>query len=74
MSAIEKGHSEALLRKMNLDTVSEFPPASFRAKILNTIGRSFGYHYVLSVLMDTKKEFPLRLLMLKISCYYRKRK
>jgi vacuolar iron transporter family protein len=55
MSAIEKGHAEALLGKMNLDPVSAFPPASFRAPTLNTIGKVFGYDYVLGVLMDTEK-------------------
>lgn len=55
MSAIEKGHAEALLRKMNLDTSNAFPPASLRAKTLNTIGKVLGYDYVLGVLMDTEK-------------------
>ncbi len=55
MSSIEKEHAEALLRKMNLDPVSAFPPPSFRAKTLNTIGKVFGYDLVLGILMDTEK-------------------
>lgn len=55
MSAIEKGHAEAILKKLSPDPIAAFPPPSFRAKILNTIGKVFGYDYVLGVLMDTEK-------------------
>lgn len=55
MSAIEKGHAEAMLKKMNPDSIAALPPPSFRAKTLNTIGKVFGYDYVLGVLMDTEK-------------------
>lgn len=55
MSAIEKGHAEALLKKMGPDLISAFPPPSFRARALNTIGKVFGYDFVLGALMDTEK-------------------
>lgn len=55
MSAIEKSHAEAFLKKMHPDSITVFPPPSFRAKVLNTIGKVFGYDYVLGVLMDTEK-------------------
>ena len=54
MSAIELGHAEAFARKANLD-VQEFLQPSWRAKTLNTIGKTFGYDYVLGSLMDTEK-------------------
>ena len=65
MSAIEKSHAEALLRKMNLDSISALPPPSFRAKTLNTIGKVFGYDYVLGVLMDTEKSISNAILVQK---------
>jgi vacuolar iron transporter family protein len=55
MSAIEKSHAEAFLKKINPGVSPKFPSPSFRAKALNTIGKVFGYDYVLGVLMDTEK-------------------
>ncbi len=55
MSAIEKSHAEAFIKKINPQRDPELPPPSFRAKALNTIGKVFGYDYVLGVLMDTEK-------------------
>lgn len=55
MSSIEKGHAEAFLKKINPGVTAEFPSPSLRAKALNTIGKVFGYDYVLGVLMDTEK-------------------
>ncbi len=52
MSDIEKSHAEAFLIKAQL---TEMPLPSMRAKILNKIGKLFGYDYVLGVLMDTEK-------------------
>ncbi len=54
MSEIEKGHSEAFYKKLKNPPV-KIPPPSLRAKTLNTIGKIFGYDYVLGVLMDTEK-------------------
>jgi hypothetical protein len=55
MSEIEKSHAEAFLQKQKIQKESALPPPSFRAKSLNTIGKIFGYDYVLGVLMDTEK-------------------
>jgi rubrerythrin len=54
MSAIEKSHAEAFALKENINLESIFKP-SWRAKTLNTIGKIFGYDYVLGTLMDTEK-------------------
>jgi VIT1/CCC1 family predicted Fe2+/Mn2+ transporter len=54
MSEIEKGHAQAFAQKANIDINAIFKPSS-RAKILNGIGKIFGYDYVLGVLMDTEK-------------------
>ncbi len=65
MSAIEKSHAEAFLKKLNPDSITAFPPPSFRAKTLNTIGKVFGYDYVLGVLMDTEKSISTAVINAK---------
>jgi vacuolar iron transporter family protein len=52
MGEIERGHAEAFARKIGSVQV---PSPSKRARILNFIGKVFGYSYVLGVLMDTEK-------------------
>lgn len=64
MSAIEKGHAEAFLKKINLP-VDKMPSPSFRARTLNRIGKLFGYDYVLGVLMDTEKSLSSSVLSVK---------
>lgn len=54
MSNIEKSHAEAFAKKENLPLENLIRP-SWRAKTLNTIGKIFGYDYVLGALMDTEK-------------------
>jgi VIT1/CCC1 family predicted Fe2+/Mn2+ transporter len=54
MSEIEQSHAEAFAKKNNLD-LSKLPLPSKRAKILEFIGKIFGYDYVLGVLLDTEK-------------------
>ena len=54
MSVIEKGHAEAMAGKEKISLENLIRP-SWRAKTLNTIGKIFGYDYILGVLMDTEK-------------------
>jgi len=54
MSDIEKGHAQAFAKKENISSEDLMRP-SWRAKVLDTIGRIFGYDYVLGVLMSTEK-------------------
>jgi vacuolar iron transporter family protein len=54
MSEIEKGHAEAFAKKENIKPEKMMLP-SWRAKTLNTIGKVFGYDYVLGALMETEK-------------------
>lgn len=54
MSEIEKGHAEAFAKKENISPEKLLQP-SWRAKTLNTIGKVFGYDYVLGSLMETEK-------------------
>jgi len=54
MSDIEHGHALAFMKKNNLDPTKPFPPST-KAKILNTIGKVFGYDYILGVLLDTER-------------------
>lgn len=61
MSAIEQGHAHAFMKKNNLE-LSKMPPPSQRAKTLKTIGRIFGYDYILGVLLDTEKSISSSIL------------
>ena len=54
MSEIEQSHAIAFMKKSNLD-ISLMPAPSVRARILKTIGKVFGYNYLLGVLLDTEK-------------------
>jgi VIT1/CCC1 family predicted Fe2+/Mn2+ transporter len=54
MSDIERGHAIAFMKKNNLDISKPLPP-SIKARILNTIGKIFGYDYILGVLLDTER-------------------
>ncbi len=54
MSEIERGHAKAFISKMG-DGAAQMPAPSKRARVLNSIGKIFGYSYVLGVLMDTEK-------------------
>lgn len=55
MSEIEYGHATAFLKKISPGKIGILPAPSLRAKTLNSIGKIFGYDYVLGVLMDTEK-------------------
>lgn len=65
MSAIEKGHADAFLKKAYPGSAVAFPSPSFRAKTLNAIGKVFGYDYVLGVLMDTEKQISTAVIEAK---------
>ena len=54
MSEIEKGHAEAFAKKENISP-GKINAAFLARKTLNTIGKIFGYDYVLGALMDTEK-------------------
>lgn len=64
MSAIEKSHAEGFAKKENLDLQHLMKP-SWRAKTLNTIGKIFGYDYVLGSLMDTEKSLSNAIVVQK---------
>lgn len=54
MSDIEKGHAMAFLQK-NQPGITQLPSPSTRARVIQKIGKTFGYSYVLGILMDTEK-------------------
>ena len=64
MSGIEKSHAEAFAKKWNISLENLMQP-SWRAKTLNTIGKIFGYDYVLGVLMDTEKSISNAIITTK---------
>lgn len=54
MSEVEKSHALAFLKKNEM-AEDALPGPSMRARVLHTIGRFFGYDYILGVLLDTEK-------------------
>jgi len=64
MSGIEHGHAIAFMKKNNLDTTKE-PLPSVKAKILNAIGKIFGYDYILGVLLDTERSLSSSIITLR---------
>lgn len=61
MSRIELEHALAFMKKNNLDA-SQLPGPSGRARVLKSIGKAFGYDYVLGVLLDTEKSLSTSIL------------
>lgn len=64
MSGIEQGHAEAFARKANISTENLIQP-SWRAKILNLIGKIISYDYVLGAMMDTEKSLSNAIIKTK---------
>jgi VIT1/CCC1 family predicted Fe2+/Mn2+ transporter len=63
MSDIEYGHARAFIK--NIAPNSPLPEPSVRARVLNRIGKIFGYDYVLGVLMDTEKRLSAAVIEAK---------
>ncbi len=61
MSDIEHSHAVAFMNKNGVD-ISQLPAPSMRAKILKTLGKVFGYDYVLGILLDTEKSLATSVL------------
>jgi len=56
LSEIEHGHAEKMLERMlEQGMQGTLPPPSWRARVLDRIGKMFGYDYIIGVMMDTEK-------------------
>lgn len=66
MSEIEMGHAEAFMRKHQPGGELVIPSPSLRARVLHRIGKTFGYEYVLGVLMDTEQSISKAVLASKV--------
>jgi len=56
LSEIEHGHAEKMLERMQEQGMQgTLPPPSWRARVLDRIGKMFGYDYIIGVMMDTEK-------------------
>lgn len=64
MSEIERGHAEAFAAKAGLPAAVLGRPSG-RARVLDRIGKIFGYDYVLGVLMDTEKSISNAIIATK---------
>ncbi len=63
MSEIEYSHAQSFLK--NTKDITQLPSPSGRAKVLNLIGKIFGYDYVLGVLLDTEKSISSSIMNAK---------
>jgi len=64
MSEIEQGHAEAFAIKAKISLENLIQP-SWRAKILNLIGKFLSYDFVLGALMDTEKSLSNAIIKTK---------
>ncbi len=56
LSEIEGGHATGMMEGLRKQGIPcELPPPSWRARVLNRIGKIFGYDYIIGVMMDTEK-------------------
>ncbi len=56
LSEIEAGHATGMLKGMAQQGITvDLPGPSWRARVLDRIGRIFGYDYIIGVMMDTEK-------------------
>ena len=56
LAEIEHGHAAKMLERLQLEgTPFVLPQPSWRARVLNRIGKIFGYDYIIGVMMDTEK-------------------
>jgi VIT1/CCC1 family predicted Fe2+/Mn2+ transporter len=63
MSAIEKEHALKFLART--PSLKALPDPSLRARIMNLIGRWFGYEYVLGMVMDMEKSITKATIAMK---------
>ncbi len=56
LAEIERGHAAKMLDRMQQQGLGvALPPPSWRARVLDRIGKLFGYDYIIGVMMDTEK-------------------
>jgi VIT1/CCC1 family predicted Fe2+/Mn2+ transporter len=56
LSKIESGHAHGMLRGLAQKGIHvALPGPSWRARVLDRIGKIFGYDYIIGVMMDTEK-------------------
>ncbi len=56
LAEIEHGHAAKMLERLQQSGApAVMPPPSWRARVLDRIGKIFGYDYIIGVMMDTEK-------------------
>lgn len=56
LAEIEHSHAAKMLERLQQDGIPfVLPQPSWRAQVLNRIGKIFGYDYIIGVMMDTEK-------------------
>ncbi len=66
MAAIERGHAEHALAQLKSDgTLKDMPSPSWRARMLDRIGKRMGYGHVIAQLVDVEKGLATATVALK---------
>ncbi|AKQ45560.1 hypothetical protein TH63_07715 [Rufibacter radiotolerans] len=66
LGEIEQEHAEKMQQRLKQDGHDiSLPPPSWRARVLDRLGKILGYGYVIGVLMDTEKSIAVAQLSLK---------
>ncbi len=56
LAEIESGHAAKMQERLVQEGgAGQLPPPSWRARVLDRIGKIFGYDYIIGVMMDTEK-------------------
>lgn len=56
LAEIERGHAAKMLERLQQqDSRVVLPSPSWRARVLDRVGKIFGYDYIIGVMMDTEK-------------------
>jgi len=66
LAEIEHSHATKMLERLQQQGVHlVLPPPSWRARVLDRIGKIFGYDYIIGVMMDTEKSIAQAIIRQK---------
>lgn len=70
LAEIEHGHAAKMLERIRQQGIQAvLPPPSWRARVLNRIGKIFGYDYIIGVMMDTEKSIAQAIVKQKTASH-----
>jgi len=70
LAEIEHGHAAKMLERIQQQGIQAvLPPPSWRARVLDRIGKIFGYDYIIGVMMDTEKSIAQAIVKQKTASH-----